>query len=943
MGSSTEPRPSLTFRGANVVPLLAFPALATLLFPHALLGTRAFFHYDTWLQNLPFRAWWFEQLRAGHFATWCPGIFAGYPLFAETQTGPLYPPTFLLFSLLPATLAFSWSVWLHFVGAGIGVFLLARRFGLSIASACFAGVTYEASGFLVSHVVHFNLLTGAAWLPWTILAGMSASAGSARAVAAYAVCVACLLLGAHPYATIMALFASAACAVLFTPWRGRTLAVAAFSLGFAVVLGLAIAAVQVFPTREFLPHTSRGVAVAYEFLTFGSFPPWNFATLVVPDLFGTPVDGSYWAGPDWSHFAETCSYVGLLTIPLAVAAVVLRADRATLTFVLGASVSLLLMLGKYTPIYEGFTALPLLQSTRLPARFSLLFTLFTALLAGAGLDAFRDAPAARRRRAIAGGLAALLLLGAAAWWLGGDARSPGGSLAEPGGSWPARLGEIATSAGAAWRRTALFLAITMLALVPMLTAKRLNSWSAIAVLVVAIDLWSWGRHGNPTLPPDAITMPPPAVEALPATSPRPRVVRQGLDEIWTRGTGIPRVDLVTDSWRGNEASYTTGAWALPPNSQLLYGVDSVEGFTSLLPLQWLTWVGLHGAPGAVPRPDLTEAQADLLAVDAVLSSGSGIAGPGWEARELPGDLWLSRNADPMPRVRLANVWSTFEWGDPSVPERIGHPDYDPRRTVLLERTAPPLPDEPSSLVERGGEREVRVDEPIPAAELGPGHWAIEAPRGSSGLVVLAESYDGGWTATNEAGGAIPIHRADGLFVGFFPPANGGRVIVRYAPASLPTGAVVSALGILLAIALATRGGSRGPTRDPDSIRVRPIAIVVVTIAVVCASALHLRDEWRGDLRDASLGAAAARTWTADAFGAFRAGEYDPAARFLYQAIEHAPHDASLAYRIGLVEKARGRPDEARRAFERCLTLNPESSEAQRELDELTVSTNPISR
>src|SRR5262245_1192343 len=95
-------------RGGAGLERLVFPALAVALFPRPFVGAATFFHYDTWMQNLAFRAWWFRELRAGHFATWCPGMFAGYPIFAETQTGPLYPPTFVLFSLLPATLAFSW-------------------------------------------------------------------------------------------------------------------------------------------------------------------------------------------------------------------------------------------------------------------------------------------------------------------------------------------------------------------------------------------------------------------------------------------------------------------------------------------------------------------------------------------------------------------------------------------------------------------------------------------------------------------------------------------------------------------------------------------------------------------------------------------------------------------------------------------------------------------
>ncbi|MBZ0269558.1 hypothetical protein K8I85_15495, partial [bacterium] len=174
-----------------------FPLLAIAMFPREFLGQATFFHYDTWMQNLTFRAWWFDMLRHGHFATWCPGMFAGYPLFAETQTGPLYPPTFPLFLLLPATLAFSWSVLLHFAFAGGGAYLAARRFGAGRAGALYAGAAFELSGFLVTHVVHFNLLVGAAWMPWVALLAAGAAERRPRHAAWLAVAFACLLLGAH--------------------------------------------------------------------------------------------------------------------------------------------------------------------------------------------------------------------------------------------------------------------------------------------------------------------------------------------------------------------------------------------------------------------------------------------------------------------------------------------------------------------------------------------------------------------------------------------------------------------------------------------------------------------------------------------------------------------------------------------------------------------------
>jgi hypothetical protein len=292
---------------------LLYLVIAIGFFADAAIGQGAFFHYDTWMQNYAFRAWWFEQLKDGHFATWCPGMFAGYPLFAETQTGPLYPPTFLLFLALPPTLAFSWSVIVHFALAGWGMHVLVRRFGASFASCLLAGVTFAYSGFLITHVVHFNLLTGAALLPWALYfaAGLLDSARSGERIRpldffGLAAVAAGYFLGSHPYALFMALFATIVTAI---GWHGlRALSPGALGIAGAWILGAALGAIQLFPAIDLLGRTSRSAPVERGFLTFGSFPPWNLSALANPDVFGTPVDGSFFGGLDWSHFAETCAF-----------------------------------------------------------------------------------------------------------------------------------------------------------------------------------------------------------------------------------------------------------------------------------------------------------------------------------------------------------------------------------------------------------------------------------------------------------------------------------------------------------------------------------------------------------------------------------------------------------------------------------------------------------
>ncbi len=902
-------------------PGLLFPALAIALFPKAFVGLGAFFHYDTWMQNFTFRAWWFEQLRSGTFATWCPGMFGGFPLFAETQTGALYPLTFPLFLALPATLAFSWSVILHFALAGVGAWRLAGRLGAGTAGAVLAGVGWELSGFLVTHVVHFNLLIGAALAPWALYFAWGMWGGSVRAAVGLTVTIACLLLGSHPYATLMTLLL-VAIALVFRAGLGAAFVGRGGLLALVVVAATALAAVQVLPTREFLAYTPRGEAVDYSFLTFGSFPPWHAATLVAPDLFGTPVNGSFWAGPDWSHFAETCAYAGLLTLALAVAALVLRRDLATGLLGSVAALSFLLMLGKYTPLYRILTWIPLWQSTRLPGRFALLFGLALALLAGLGLDALLREKSGRRRRvaAVVGAVVVTLLAIYAA------ALAPATSEAglDRGLAWPAKLSLIAANAGSVSARLWVGLAASLAALAPFALRRAPGTAAAIAaIVVVGVDLFTWGVRFNPLVPPAFVTEPPPIVAALPDTAPRPRVFRQGADEMWERAPGLPRTDMFTPAWSGNETTYASGAWALPPNSQLLYGVDSGEGFTSLIPSQWLEWMGLATRPGAAPRPDLTDAQADLLALDAVISTGSGIAGPGWEPSALPGDVWISRNADPMPRVRLARSWEVLSREE--VLARIRAEDHDPRTGVLLERG-------------KAGTRTRRdagaVDEALPAREVRAGEWEIEVPSGTEGIIVVAESWDPGWIAVDAAGEERPVLRADGLFVSFFAPSDGGTVTLRHAPPELRTGGIVSVIVLIVVVALAAMSRKwklpplgLGAARDGVG-RMRNLAPVAFAVALVAVSRVTDSGAWSHDQRDSTLGAAAARSWTNEAFAAYNGGALDDAANLLEAARELVPYDVNVHYRLGVVERARGRYNDARVAFERALEIDPSMAPAR---------------
>jgi hypothetical protein len=531
----------------------------------------------------------------------------------------------------------------------------------------------------------------------------------------------------------------------------------------------------------------------------------------------------------------------------------------------------------------------------------LVWTLAIAALAGLGLDALvHEKDGARRRKAAACGAIAILLLTLGSWLAGRDARHPSSELVQTGSEWLAKLQTITERAQSSSNRTKIVSALAIFTLGILVMQRRRTIAAAVPVLAF-VDLASWGASFNPRTDPDHLTTPPPVVEALPSAQPRPRIFRQGVDEFWERATRLPRIDLFTPAWKGNEESYRTGAWALPPNSQLLYHVDSGEGFTSLIPLQWLEWMGQLIVAGAAPRPDLTEAQADLLGIDAVISSGSGIAGQDWEEQSLPGDLWVSRNLNPLPRARLVTSWTVAP--RERILEEVRRADYNCEERVYLEERLDGLEvanDAPTGFI------------PISARELGPGEWILEVPASPPGVIVLAESFDPGWRAVGPRDERLTVVRADGLFCAIGAPPGGGEVRMKYAPRALAAGALTSATGVLASILLfifvfRLRASSQPIPRPPDVEPVPAFVISTVPIATAMIMIVSLAantGNWRADRQQSTLAAAAVRAWSAEAQGAYMANAWDAAAMLLERAAKLAPEDEAIQHRQKLVEQKR---------------------------------------
>src|SRR5689334_19826026 len=85
----------------ELLPLALLVLCALIYHAPELFGGRIFSEADTRLFYFPLTDWFAEELRSGRLPFWLPTTFAGYPLLADGEVGPLYPLNLLTLPVLP--------------------------------------------------------------------------------------------------------------------------------------------------------------------------------------------------------------------------------------------------------------------------------------------------------------------------------------------------------------------------------------------------------------------------------------------------------------------------------------------------------------------------------------------------------------------------------------------------------------------------------------------------------------------------------------------------------------------------------------------------------------------------------------------------------------------------------------------------------------------------
>ena len=324
------------------------------------------------------------RLRRAHLANGQSAVFDPFNLLAYAGSVPR------ALALMAAC-----RLWV----AGLGMFLLARAWGLLRWGRWFAGLVYPFSGFLILWLL-YPVTNVAIWLPWLLLASDGVFRDpSARRSGLLAIVVALVVLGGHIQTSAHVLIAGGlyALARLWRERRARTgsgRAGASWVLG--VCLGLSLSAVQILPLGAYLSKSPVWSARSREKTAWWKIARPRLLDLVctaVPYVYGSQRRGqpNLAKAIGVNNLNESAGgFAGLATILwLAPLAIITQRRRFPVAFLAG--LGLLGVMGGFQlpPVDNLLRACPVLDVTD-NRRLALWVAFALALLGGFGLDALGE-------------------------------------------------------------------------------------------------------------------------------------------------------------------------------------------------------------------------------------------------------------------------------------------------------------------------------------------------------------------------------------------------------------------------------------------------------------------------------------------------------------------------------------------------------------------------
>lgn len=699
---------------------------------------------DQYVTLAPLRHFIYDTLRDWKMPLWNPYLNCGVPSIGMMQMAPFFPVNFIL-SIIEPFRAGGLAAFLKLFFAGAFMFLYMRQLGAGTAASLFSGIAFGLSGFMIVWLGHPHT-NSAALLPlllYFIDAGLAGS--SRRPWIGLAAAYGCMVLGGHP-PTIIHLSALLPVYFIFRSWDRPLSQRAGPALFFtlAVATGVLIAAVQLLPYVEYYRWSSTDEVNRTMQRWLTHLPLSTLTHFVMPLISGSPARRfeslglalGLTGGPA-DNFNERTGYVGLLSLFLALVALLYRRDRIVRFYGWFSLACFYVIWGLpwASRIIHALPLLGLITSTRLllPLGFSL------AVLAGLGLDELgRRGAAVKTPLSICLGTATALFF----FWLW-EAFRP---------LWPELT---AAEKGFLWGQFPVFFGGVLAAGLLLVLPRALARWGKILALAwLSTELVYYGIGYNPALERALYYPKTPALEFLARDPSLFRVLGLG--------------------------------WTLTPNTNILYKIQDARGQDYVTVKRYEELItGAAGQYFFYNTVQELPASLAALGVKYLLAPNDWKPAPGFE-RVYAGEISIYRSAAPVERARIL---FDYRVGDAAQTLSLARsPDFDPKRLLLLEQE--PAPAQKSAAP--GEAVSARV------VSYAPNEVILEASAPRPGFLLLLDTYYPGWKAfVNKA--PATIYRADYNFRAVQVPAGKSLVRFVYTPLSFYAGLGISLTALLLLV------------------------------------------------------------------------------------------------------------------------------------------------
>jgi hypothetical protein len=383
------------FNKRDILCCVALSAFALILFNEIILGGHRLIGGDFIAFYLSMKKFLYDEIWLHHsLPYWNPYIFGGMPFWAHFESTIFYPLGFL-FWLIPPDRAYGYSIFLHFVLAGLFMYGLVRSLGIGRAGSFVAAAIYTCNGFVMAllYLGHMCPIWSYIWLPAVIYFLNRAMMSSTPYISA---CLAGTLWGVQILAgapqdafyTFLGAMLFLACRVENRAgWSGNLLKPLIIASLFFTT-GAALSAMQIIPAFELIHNSVREGLDSYDMVTIASYPLQGIITAIIPNFFGSYAENTLWvANVPWS-IPQQNLYVGIL--PLVLVCCISYRNSQNKRIIIFASIlsvmALLLALGRHTPIYKIAYLLPGFDRFRAPSKIIVLWVFGLAILAAQGMN-----------------------------------------------------------------------------------------------------------------------------------------------------------------------------------------------------------------------------------------------------------------------------------------------------------------------------------------------------------------------------------------------------------------------------------------------------------------------------------------------------------------------------------------------------------------------------